>query len=159
MVTGKEIKTNQYLFFKSGGEVYAINSFNVQEVVDFKPITKVPQTHNCVKGITNIRGELIAVVDPQIRFGNKESDINKRTSFVIIKVFDKIKDVKVSIALMVDLVLEVEYIEDENILEAPEFGTKIEKRFIRSILKYKDVYISVLKISLVLDTNELSKRG
>jgi purine-binding chemotaxis protein CheW len=159
MNTDTTIKTNQYLFFKLGDEVYAINAYNVQEVVDFKPITKVPNTHNYVKGITNIRGELIAVVDPQVRFGNEESKINKRTSFIIINVFDKMKNEKVLIALMVDFVLEVEYIEDENILESPEFGTKIEKRFIRNILKYKDNYISVLKISLVLDINELSKRG
>lgn len=152
-------ETSQYLFFKLDNEIYAINSYNVLEVVDFKPIRRVPHANPCIKGITNIRGELVAVVDPKIRFGNKSSDITKRTSFVIIKIFNKVRKEQVSIALMVDLILEVDDIPNSDILDAPEFGTKIEKRFIKNVIKYNDNYVSILKISIVLDINELSIRG
>ena len=146
-------ETTQYLFFILDDEVYAISSYNVLEVVDVKPIKKVPHTHKCITGVTNIRGELIAVVDPKIRFGNESSSVSKRTSFIIINIFNKISKEEVPIALMVD------YIPNSDILDAPEFGTKIEKRFIKNIIKYKDNYVSILKISLVLEINELSKRG
>jgi len=159
MDNSKLEETSQYLFFKLEDDVYAINSFNVLEVVDFKPIQKVPHTNECIKGITNIRGELVAVVDPKIRFGNKSSEVSKRTSFIIIKIFNKIIKEEVSIALMVDFILEVDAIPNSEVLDAPEFGTKIEKRFVKNIIKYKDDYVSILKISLVLDINELSKRG
>lgn len=152
-------ETNQYLFFKLDDEVYAINSYNVLEVVDFKPIQKVPHTNDCIKGITNIRGELVAVVDPNIRFGKESCAITKRTSFIIMKVVDKKTKENVSIALLVDLILEVDNILSTDILDAPEFGTKIEKRFVKNIIKYKNDYVCVLKISLVLDVNELSIRG
>jgi purine-binding chemotaxis protein CheW len=152
-------QTSQFLFFKLEDEVYAINSFNVLEVVDFKPIRKVPQTNPCIKGITNIRGELVAVVDPKIRLGNKAGKIKKKTSFIIIKIFDSSKEKNVSIALMVDLILEVNEVSNSEVLDAPEFGTKLEKRFIKNIIKYKNDFVSILKISVVLDINELSKRG
>jgi len=152
-------ESSQYLFFKLDDEVYAINSFNVLEVVDFKAIQKVPNTNNCIKGITNIRGELVAVVDPNIRFGKEACTISKRSSFIIMKIVDKKTKENVSIALLVDLILEVDDIVSDDILDPPEFGTKIEKRFIKNIIKYKDDYVSVLKISLVLDVNELSIRG
>lgn len=152
-------ETSQYLFFKLDDEVYAINSYNILEVVDFKTIRSVPHTNSCIKGITNIRGELVAVVDPKIRFGNEPCEVSKRTSFIIIKIFNKITNEQVSIALMVDLILEVDDVPNSEILQSPDFGTKIEKRFIKNIIKYKDNYVSVLKISLVLDINELSIRG
>jgi len=152
-------ESSQYLFFKLDDEVYAINSYNVLEVVDFKPIQKVPNTNACIKGITNIRGELVAVVDPHVRFGKEPSTISKRSSFIIMRIVDKKTKEDVSIALLVDLILVVDDIESSDILDAPDFGTKIEKRFIKNIIKYNDDYVSVLKISLVLDVNELSIRG
>ena len=123
-----------------------------------KHIQKVPNTLACIKGITNIRGELVAVVDPHIRFGKEPSIISKRTSFIIIKVLDQVTNEDVSIALLVDLILEVDDIRSCDILDVPEFGTKIEKRFVQNIVKYKNDYVSVLKVSLVLDINELSSK-
>lgn len=151
--------TNQFLFFKLDDEVYAINSYNVVEVIDFKAIRKVPQSNVCIKGITNIRGELIAVVDPKIRFGSEAGEIKKKTSFIIIKIFDKSAEKNVSIAFMVDEILVVNEINMSEILDAPTFGTKLDKRFIQSIIKFNNEYVSILNISTVLDINELSIRG
>ena len=151
--------TNQFLFFKLDDEVYAINSYNVIEVVDFKAIRKVPKSNACIKGITNIRGELIAVVDPKIRFGGDASEVKKKTSFIIISIFDKSKEKNVSIAFMVDEILVVNEITMSEILEAPTFGTKLEKRFIQSIIMFNNDYVSILNINTVLDINELSIRG
>lgn len=143
--------TIQYLFFKLDNEKYAIEASDVQEVVDFKNITRVPNSNECIKGVTNIRGELIAVVDPLMRFCGQETQLSKRTSFVILRVLNKTKEKKHSVAIMVDLVLEVEDIQISNILDVPDFGTKIEKEFIKNIIKYNEEYISVLKIDTILD--------
>jgi len=151
--------TNQFLFFKLDEEIYAINSYNVVEVIDFKAIRKVPQCNACIKGITNIRGELIAVVDPKIRFGNEAGEIKKKTSFIIIKIFDNNKEKNVSIAFMVDEILVVNEIAMNEILDAPTFGTKLDKRFIQSIIKFNNDYVSILNINTVLDIDELSIRG
>jgi len=152
-------KNNRYLFFKLDDEIYAISAYNILEVVDYKAIRKVPQTNSSIKGVTNIRGELIAVVDPKIRLENRCSTISKRTSFVIMKIFDKVTNEEVSIALMVDMILEVGDIPKVDVLPAPEFGTKIDERFIKNIIKYENGYVTVLKISLVLDIHELSIKG
>ena len=149
--------TNQYLFFILDDERYAINAKKVQEIVDFIKITKVPKSNPCVKGVANIRGELIAVVDPKIRFDLGTIEIAKRTSFVIVKINNKEKEKDVLIALMVDIVIEVEDIKKSDIIATPQFGTKIEQKYIECIIRYEDKYISVLNLDSVLNINELSK--
>ncbi len=155
----KEIPKNdaQYLFFTLEDEEYAINASYVQEIVDYTKITKVPKSNACVKGITNIRGELIGVVDPKIRFGIKQSPVTKRTSFIIIKLMNKEKESSILTALMVDMVIEVEDIKAEDILPSPEFGMKIDKRFIKNVIRRGDTYISVLDMENVLNIKELSQ--
>ena len=155
----KEIPKNdtQYLFFILENEEYAMNASYVQEIVDYTKITKVPKSNSCVKGITNIRGELIGVVDPKIRFGMEQSPVTKRTSFIITKLMNKEKESFISIALVVDMVIEVEDIKTEDILPSPEFGMKIDKRFIKNVIRRGDTYISVLDMENVLNIKELSQ--
>ena len=152
-----EEQSIQYLFFILNNERYAVKSNFVKEIVDFCDIRKVPKSNIAVKGITNIRGDLIPVIDSKIRFGMGEIEITKRTSFIIFEILNKIKQIKIPIALMVDLVDEVEDILETNIMETPKFGTKIEQRYIENVIKYNDEYITVLDINYVLNINELSQ--
>lgn len=149
--------TTQYLFFILNDEKYAVKATNVQEIVDFIDITRVPKSNPCVNGVTNIRGDLIAVVDPKVRFGMGSVDIGKRTSFVIFRVLNKLKQTILPIALIVDLVIEVDDIDSDNILQKPEFGTKIEQKYIQNVIRYNDEYITVLDIDMVLNIQELSQ--
>ena len=148
---------NQYLFFILDDETYAISANKVQEIVDYVKTTRVPNSNACVRGVTNIRGELLAVVDPVIRFGLGSIDITKRTSFIIVKINNKDKQKDVLIALMVDMVIEVEDIDESDVLPTPQFGTKIEQKYIENIIRYEDKYISLLNIGAVLNINELSQ--
>jgi purine-binding chemotaxis protein CheW len=152
----KEIASTQYLFFVLDDERYAIKASFVQEIVDFSTVTKVPKANPCVRGITNIRGDLIAVVDPKQRFKNERLEVQKRTSFIIINILNERKNSIVPIALMVDLVDEVEDISFDDILKTPEFGSKIDERFLENIVRYGEEYIMVLDIEKVLDIEELS---
>lgn len=149
--------TTQYLFFILDDEKYAVEAKYVQEIVDFINITSVPKSNPCVKGVTNIRGELIPVVDPKKRFGIGQIEIKKRTSFIILQILNKTKNKNTSIAVMVDIVIEVEDIDVSNTLQTPQFGTKIDQKYISGIIRYDNEYISILDIDQVLNIQELAK--
>lgn len=148
------VNYTQYLFFMLGDETYALKGTIVQEIVDYSKVTFVPKVHKCIKGVTNIRGELIGVIDPKIRFGMDEVKVQKRTSFIIVK----IKEDK-RIALVTDLVIQIDDVSNDDVLQAPEFGTKIEEKYIENILRYENEYISVLDINTIVDIEELSKEN
>jgi purine-binding chemotaxis protein CheW len=151
-----EIST-QYLFFALGEEKYAVKSNLVQEIVEFRDIRKVPKSNLAIKGVSNVRGDLIPVVDLKVRLGIGETEVSKKTSFIIFMILNKVKQKNMPIALMVDLVDEVDDILENNVLETPDFGTKINQKYIENVIKYNDDYISILDINFVLDINELSQ--
>jgi purine-binding chemotaxis protein CheW len=150
------VTTMQYLFFIIDNEKYALETNDIQEIIDYSKITRVPKANKCIKGITNVRGELIPVIDPKIRFNIGEIEIKKRTSFIIINILSNIEDKKVPIALIVDYVEEVEEVELVDILPAPVFGTKIDEKYIKNIIRFNEEYISLLNIDHVLNLSELS---
>lgn len=147
----------QYLFFILDDEKFAVKADNIKEIVDYVNITKIPIANNAIKGVTNIRGDIIPVIDPNIRFGFKKLDIKERTSFIIFNILNKEKNTYLTIALMVDLVIEVEEIKSTDILNVPEFGTKVPSNFIQNIIKFEDNYITTLDIDIVLDIKHLTK--
>lgn len=156
-------QSSQYLFFTIDNETYALSTSYIKEIIDYTKITKVPNVHKALKGVINVRGELLALVDPKIRFGESESKIDKKTSFLIIQfskdvTSDDSKDKKqLNVAVLVDTVIEVEDILKESILEVPQFGMKIDRRFIKNLIKKQNEHICVLDIENLLDVKELSK--
>lgn len=148
--------TSQYLFFILGEEKFALKTCDIQEIVDMINITRVPNSNNCVKGITNIRGELIPVVDVKVRFNKEEIKVEKRTSLIIVNIINDDDLKKIPIAMLVDSVLEVGEIEKSDILPSPVFGTSIEEKYIENIVRYNNEYISLLNIKMLLDIKELS---
>lgn len=137
----------QYLFFKAGGDIYAIDVAHVSEMIEYQSLTKIPMMPSFIKGVTNIRGSIVTVVDLLERFGFKETVIGKKTSLVIVK----------NIALIIDEVYDVTTLAQEDIKESLDFGFKIEKRFIKNMAKYEDSYIAVLNIQEVLKLEDMSK--
>ncbi len=157
----------QYLFFISGDDIYGVNSSAVLEMVEYQSLTKVPMMKPYVKGVTNIRGNIISVVDLQGRFGFGESEIGERTSLVIVKKKlmkmgseeEEAHEAEEMMAIVVDRVYEVGYISDKDIKSVPAFGTKIPTRYIKNMAMYKDEYIALLDIDAVLDYREISQLG
>ena len=152
------IKT-QYLFFKLDNEDYAIKANIVKEIVDYVDITKIPKANKAIRGVTNIRGDIIPIVDPKIRFNQEACSIGKRTSFIILNIFNEQKQKNSHIAIMVDLVSEVDEIDENNILPTPKFGTKIDNKYIENMIRYgcEDEYVTVIDPNTVIDIEELSK--
>lgn len=148
--------TKQYLFFIIDNEKYALETDDIQEIMDYSKVTRVPKSNKCIKGIINVRGELISVIDAKIRFNIGEIEVKKRTSFIIINIINHIEEKKTPIALMVDYVEEVEQVEQVDILPAPAFGSKIDEKYIKNIIRFNEEYITLLNIDYVLSLNELS---
>jgi len=157
----------QYLFFIVGEDMYGINSSAVLEMVEYQGLTKVPMMKPYVKGVTNIRGNIISVIDLQGRFGFGESEIGERTSLVIVKKKlirngseeEEAHESEEMMAIVVDRVHEVGYISDKDIKGVPAFGTKIATKYIKDMAMYKNEYIALLNIDTILDYSEISQLG
>ena len=151
----KKIGQNQYLLFYAGGDIYAIEALTTSEIVEYSHTTKVPVMPSFVRGVTNIRGNIVPVIDLLDRFGLGKSEINPKTSIVVMNY--KINDRVIQIGIIIDEVYEVDDIYTQQIKEAPEFGAKVDKRFILRMGKYQGNYIAILNTQTILDVNELSK--
>ncbi|MCF6173431.1 MAG: chemotaxis protein CheW [Campylobacteraceae bacterium] len=142
---------NQYLLFLVGGVLYAIESLKAQEIVEYSDVTKVPKMNSFVKGVTNIRGNIVPVIDLLDRFDLGQTDIGDKTSIIVIKYKST------QIGVIIDEVHEVDNIDPSCIKKAPEFGSKINSKFIQSMGKYDKEYITILNTDTILSIDELSK--
>lgn len=146
---------NQYLLFLVGGVLYAIESLKAQEIVEYVDVTKVPKMSSFVKGVTNIRGNIVPVIDLLDRFSLGETQIGDKTSIIVINHTNN--DELMKIGIIIDEVYEVDNIDASDLKKAPEFGSKINPKFIRCMGKYESQYIAILNQNAILDINELSK--
>jgi purine-binding chemotaxis protein CheW len=145
----------QYFLFLLNQEMYAINTLDVIEIVDAQNITKVPTMNKFIAGVTNIRGNLISVVNLAHRLNLKNVNPCEQTYFAILK--KKYLDKELQIAVIIDEAFEVDEIKIENIESAPDLGTSIDKAFIKDMVKYADEYIVVLDIDVLLEIKDISR--
>ena len=145
----------QYLLFLVGGVLYGIEALQAQEIVEYNGITKVPKMSSFVKGVTNIRGDIVPVVDLLDRFDLGQTTIGDKTSIVVIT--HKKDDAVMSIGVIIDEVYEVDSIDAANLTKAPEFGAKINAKFILHMAKYNKEYIAILNTNTILNIDDLSQ--
>lgn len=145
---------NQYLTFILGGETYGVSILVIKEILEYNEPTTVPMMPEFIRGVINLRGSVVPVVDLSLRLGKKTTDIEKRTCVVIIEVhYD---DERIEIGVVVDAVNEVLDIAPDNIESAPSFGAKIRTDFIHGMGKVDDKFVVLLNIDHVLSIEELS---
>lgn len=147
----------QYLFFHLNDSDFAIRAERIKEIVKSVQITMVPRANKAVRGVTNIRGELIPVVDINIRFGKDETTLKRNSTLVIITLFNEKKSRNVDIAMLVDIVDEVEDVASENIEPAPNFGLSVPDKFVENMLRNNGEHVPVLNIDAILDLDELTQ--
>ncbi|SFP33045.1 chemotaxis protein CheW [Hydrogenimonas thermophila] len=146
---------NQYLIFYIGKDVFAIDAEEIKEIISYTRVTKVPLMTSSVLGVTNIRGNVIPVIDLSIRIGIREnSKINKWSSIIIIK--NNVNRPQ-EMGIVVDLVNEVYELESKDLEDVPVFGTKIPKIFIKNIAKIENKFVPILDHNAILDIEVLSK--
>ena len=146
---------NQYLLFLVGGVLYAIEALKAQEIVEYSNITKVPTMQSFVKGVTNIRGNIVPVIDLLDRFMLGKTTVKDKTSIVVVT-YEKDESV-VSIGIIIDEVYEVDSIDVSDLTQAPAFGSKIDSKYILHMGKYNKEYIAILNTKTILNIGELSQ--
>jgi purine-binding chemotaxis protein CheW len=145
----------QYLTFMLAGEVFAVGILAVKEIIEYQKITEVPMMPECVRGVINLRGAVVPVVDLLARFGRPSSEVNKRTCIVIVEIHS-IEDAneRQIIGVVVDAVNEVLDIAPSDIEPAPAFGARIRTDFIQGMGKVQGKFIILLNVDHVLSIDE-----
>jgi purine-binding chemotaxis protein CheW len=145
----------QYLTFALGAEVFAMDIRTVREIIQHGPMTTVPLMPGFVRGVINLRGSVVPVIDLQARFGRAPADVGKKTCIVI---FDTVRDdERVELGLLVDAVSEVIEIPAEAIEPPPNFGTAVRRDFIRGMGKVADRFIILLEPDRAFDVNDMAQ--
>lgn len=147
-------ETTQYLTYKLGDEVFALDITKVREVLDFTTVTKVPRTPDFMRGVINLRGSVVPVVDMRLKFGMTMTEKSVNTCVIIVEV--TVDQETTIIGCLADSVQEVMDLEPDQIAPAPKIGTKLRTEFITGMGKKDDHFIIILDIDKVFTTDELA---
>jgi len=145
---------NQYLTFLLGGEMFAIGILNIKEIIEYGSLTEVPMMPEFIRGVINLRGAVVPVLDLSARFGRKRTEVTRRTCIVIIEV--ETNEEKHDVGVVVDSVSEVLEIAGGEIEPAPSFGTKIRADFIHGMGKVNGKFVIILSVNNVLSLDDLA---
>ena len=141
-------REGKYLTFSLDNEEYGIGILKVKEIIGMMPITTVPQTPEFVKGVINLRGKVIPVMDLRLRFGMKSIDYSESTCIIVVEIEGQ--SGTVMIGIVVDAVSEVLNIKGEEIEDTPTFGAKLNTEFILGMAKRDGGVKILLDIDRVL---------
>jgi len=144
---------HQYLTFFLGGEMYAVGILNVKEIIEYGSLTEIPMMPGFVRGVINLRGAVVPVIDLAARFHGKATAVQKRTCNVIVEV--RQDGIKHDVGIMVDAVSEVLEIPPKDIEPPPSFGAKIRADFIAGMGKADGRFVIILDIQCVLSADDL----
>jgi purine-binding chemotaxis protein CheW len=147
-------QTSQYLTFKLDEEVYALDINQVREVLDFKDITKVPRMPDFMRGVINLRGGVVPVVDLRLKFGMSMAEKSVDTCIIIIEIM--LAGELTLLGAIADSVQEVMTLEADQIEPPPKLGARLNTEFIKGMGKKNDDFIILLDIDRIFSTEEIS---
>jgi len=148
------MEITQYLTFKLADEVFALDITKVREVLDYTTITKVPRTPEFMRGVINLRGSVVPVVDLRLKFGMTETEKTVNTCIIITEV--SVDGEPTILGALADSVQEVVDLGPDQIEPAPKIGVKLKTEFITGMGKQHDKFIIILDIDKVFSTSELA---
>lgn len=146
----KEKKDGKYLTFFLGKEEYGLPILAVQEIIALIPITPVPRTPEFLKGLTNLRGKIIPVMDLRLKFGMKENNPTEETCIIVVRTSIQL------VGLVVDKVSEVKKISEQSVDDPPELGYNSAADYLLAIAKTNDSVILIINIEKVVSNDEMS---
>ena len=140
-----DAQKGKYMTFKSGNEYFGLKIQYVNEIIGFQAITAIPETEDYIKGLINLRGKILPVIDVRLRFKQDPFEYNDRTCIIVINVKDTV------VGLIVEKIAEVVEIPDENILPPPSIGRmdKAQNQYVYGIGRVAD------SVKLLLDPDKL----
>lgn len=163
VVSGGETRTTSsetaglYLTFELGEETYGLEILKVQEIMGIMPVTRVPKTPDFVRGVINLRGKVIPVIELRRKFGMDRNEDTERTCIIVVQVAGA--DTDVTMGLIVDEVAEVLEITEDRIEPPPSFGSAVDTEFILAMGKVEEKVVMLLDVDKVLSGGELSLVG
>ena len=149
--------TSQFLTFTLNEEVFGLGIMYVKEILEYRELTDVPMTPAFIRGVINLRGNVVPVIDLNVRFGGKRNEISKKTCIIIVEATHEGE--KIDVGLLVDAVNEVLDIPLENIEPPPQFGSNLRVDFISGMGNVNNRFIILLNQNRVLSINELANLG
>lgn len=143
----QDTQQDKYVTFKSGNEYFGLKIQYVNEIIVFQEITQIPETEDYIKGLINLRGKIIPVIDVRIRFKQEPIEYTDRTCIIVINVKDTV------VGLIVEKIAEVVEIKEQNILASPTIGNedKSQNKYVYGIGKVGE------SVKLLLDPDKLLK--
>lgn len=149
-----EQRSGKYLIFKMAGSEYGIDILKIKEIIGMLPVTPVPNTMDHVKGVVNLRGKVIPVIDLRSRFNLAEIPYTDRTCIIVVEIRNAGRNSVFGIA--VDGVSEVLHLDGQDITDAPPFGAEVDTRYILGMARTKEGVRILLDVDQSLDGNELT---
>ena len=147
----EDTQKDKYLTFKLGSEVFGLEISYVTEIIGIQPIFEVPEVPEYVKGIINLRGQIIPVIDVRLKFKKEALAYNDRTCIIVIDIQE------IAIGLIVDHVSEVLTIPEENMVPPPDYKTGFENRYIKCIGKSQEGVKLILDCEKILRSEEIKE--
>ena len=144
----------QYLTFHLAGEEYAVGILHVKEIIEYGTLTRIPKTPASIRGVINLRGNVVPVIDLALKFGLEERPVTARTCIVMVEV--EIDRARTVMGIIADSVSQVISLAEEDILPAPPFGTQVRIDFLHGMGKSGDKFVLVLNIDKVLGAEDLA---
>ncbi len=149
------VKEGKFLTFTLEDEEYGISILTVKEIIGMMPVTSIPRTPDFVKGVVNLRGKVIPVIDLRLKFAMGEIPYTDRTCIIVVEI--NLNASTILIGIVVDAVSEVLNVRSEDIEETPTFGAKLDTDYILGMAKMEGGVKILLDISKVLSQKEMSQ--
>lgn len=146
---------NQYLTFILSGEEYGVDILRVQEIRGWESVTTLPNAPTYIKGVINIRGTIVPIIDLRMRFGMEGVEYSPITVVIVLKVMNDDGRERV-MGIVVDAVSDTYNIPEENLKPAPEFGDNIDLAYVKGLATIEDKMLILLNIDKLLNSGELS---
>lgn len=146
--------SRQFLSFSLGGDSLAIPVEQVREIIEYTPLTVIPGMPRFLRGLINLRGTVVPVIDIQARLGNPATSIQRRTCIVIVEV--PLDENNILLGILVDTVSEVISMDPDKIESSPSFGVRMRADFVSGILNLENRFVIALDLFNILSIDELA---
>jgi purine-binding chemotaxis protein CheW len=153
------VEHKQYLTFMLGGEMFSIGILCIREIIWYSNLTEVPMMPACIRGVINLRGAVVPVMDLSNRFGKPATAVTKNTCIIIVEVQTQTEGERQNMGVVVDSVQAVLEIAASDIEPPPTFGAKIRSDFIEGIGKVAGKFVILLNVNNVLSMQEIGEMG
>jgi purine-binding chemotaxis protein CheW len=153
MTTQRENKANSYLSFQVGAELFAANVSNVLNILEMTKITRVPKSPDYLKGVINLRGNVLPVLDTRIKFGLPETEYTTNTCILVLDI--KMNKESLQLGAIVDSVSEVLELTNDQISPPPSLGNSYETEYLSGMAKHNDNFIMIIDTNKVFADDEI----